>query len=191
MMRIIDNEEGYDSGAVSFPIHRRLLRRRHIRKLQKNKEREQRRKEEEQKLEELTRERDRKRRIEKKGVLHDKQTSTFVKSGAQCNVSPRMINISASRITSPVPFCKETSSTDTNINNNHSELYSISSPTSVLGLHRMLLSMPTKSPPPQTIDIRTSTGSTHSTTLTTGVRSSFSVPEFSPVRPTKFRKLQF
>jgi hypothetical protein len=61
--------------------------------------------------------------------------------------------------------------------------------------------MPTNSPLPPTIDFRpTVTSSTLDVMLMTGsteykeidfrCRSSFSLPEFSPVRPTKFRKLK-
>jgi len=70
----------------------------------------------------------------------------------------------------------------------------LQSPTSVLGLHRTIVSTQTKSSP-QAIDNRTNAAMTvmpaGSGAMEINFRRhvSFSLPEFSPVRPTKFRKL--
>jgi hypothetical protein len=184
-------------------MHRKLLRRRHVRKLQKTKERERQRKEEEHKLKELTRDRDEKRRVEKKRALHDNEKASNAKSSAKRSIYFMGINQSGNQIASPVPVpVREGHFTRGSKNNNsNAASYGISSPTSVLDLHRMIVSMPTNSPLPPTIDFRpTVTSSTLDVMLMTGsteykeidfrCRSSFSLPEFSPVRPTKFRKLK-
>lgn len=198
----MDREDEHDDGVDSFPMHRKLLRRRHVRKLQKTKERERQRKEEEHKLKELTKDRDRKRRVEKKRALHDNEKASNAKSSAKRSVYSMGINQSGNLIASPVPVLirKEHFTRGTKNYNNNAVSYGISSPTSVLGLHRMIVSRPTNSPLPPTIDFRPTvssstldmmlmTGSTEYKEIDYRCRSSFSLPEFSPVRPTKFRKL--
>jgi len=185
----------------SFPIHRKLLRRRHVRKLQKTKERERQRREEEQKLKELTRDRDRKRREEKKRTLHDNEKASNAMSRAERSIFSAGIITPRNPIASPAPAHGGYYTRGTKNNNNSVASYSISSPTSVLGLHQMFVSTPTQSPPSPTTDPNLIvTRSAHGVVLTSGstsykdvdsrCRSSFSLPEFSPVRPTKFRKLQ-
>lgn len=193
----IDREGELDDSIESFPIHRKLLRRRHVRKLQKTKERERQRKEEEQKLKELDRDRDRKRRLEKSRALHDNEKSSNAKSRAKRS---RGLNESGNQHVSPVSICDHIFITGTTKNNRKAASHCISSPTSVLGFHQVLVSTPTKSPP-STIDLRQRISSTENCANLkcglTGIheidfrrRPSFSLPEFSPVRPTKFRKLQ-
>lgn len=199
----IDREEEHDHGVDSFPMHRKLLRRRHVRKLQKSKERERRQKEEEeQKLKELTRDRDQKRRLEKKRALRDNQKASYVKSSAKRIVYFTESNESGNLITSPVPALGGKSPRGTKNNNINAMPLCISSPTSVFGLHGMVASTPTKSPTTTTIELfsKVSSSSAHGMALNDGSTAyleinfrccpSFSLPEFSPVRPTKFRKLQ-
>mmetsp|Transcript_15034 Transcript_15034/g.37874 ORF Transcript_15034/g.37874 Transcript_15034/m.37874 type:complete len:212 (-) Transcript_15034:355-990(-) len=178
-----DRHDENDDNIDSFPIHRRLLRRRHVRKLQKTKERERQRKEEEQKLKELTRDRDRKRRAEKTRALRDNEKASNAKSRAKRTVHSRGINESPVRegYYSEGYFVEGTTKNKRNMMS-----YCTSSPTSVMGLHRMIVSSPTL-PSPRPVVI-TGHPNGHNE-IDFRCRSSFSLPEFTPVRPTKFRKL--
>ncbi|VEU37601.1 unnamed protein product [Pseudo-nitzschia multistriata] len=180
-------------------MHRKLLRRRHVRKLQKSKERERQRKEEEERQKELTRDLDRKRRAEKRRSLRQRGKTSQTKSNAKRKLYSTGFKGIENPITLPVPLHGNSYKTGTINHNNNScnsvLLHYLSSPTSVLGLHRTIVSTPTKYSP-QAISHRSNA---MMTVLSAGSRSiemafprqaSFSLPEFSPVRPTKFRKLQ-
>eukprot|EP00536_Pseudo-nitzschia_multiseries_P001229 jgi/Psemu1/282881/fgenesh1_pg.15_\ len=180
-------------GEESFPMHRKLLRRRHVRKLQKSKERERQRKEEEEKQKRLTRERNEKRRVEK--------TRSLRQNGGKLSTKRKIyspgIREMENRIASPVPVHGDyyISGINNNNNNNNNIItsYCTSSPTSVLGLYRTIISTAAKSSP-QAIGHRTSATMTAvppgsdsgSMDMNFRRRVSFSLPEFSPVRPTKF-----
>lgn len=173
-----DRQDEHDVSVDSFLIHRKLLRRRHVRKLQKIKEREQQRQKEERKLKELTIDRDRKRRAEKTRALRDNEKASNANSRAKHTVYSVGINESSVH---EGYFIKGTKK-----NRNNPASYCISSPTSVMGLHRMFASTPTLSSPHPVV-----TG--YATAYNENeyrCRLSFSLPEFTPVRPTKFRKLQ-
>ena len=199
-------EHGND-GEESFLMHRKLLRRRHVRKLQKTKERERRRKEEEEKQKELTRDRNRKRKAEKSWSLRQKGKASQTNSNAMGKTCSMGIRVMENSCASPVPVYGGFYITGTNSNNNSNNNSNSSSsssnnnmshytqsPTSVLGLHRTIVSTQTKSSP-QAIDNRTNAAmmvmSAGSGSMEINFRRhvSFSLPEFSPVRPTKFRKL--
>lgn len=172
-------------------MHRKLLRRRHVRKLQKTKERERQRKEEE-KQKELTRERDRKRRVEKSRSL--RQHVSKRKSSA------KRIREAEIHAVSPVPSQGGYLIRGTYNNiivNNNSVPYFTTSPTCVVDVHQMMVSNKTKSTSPVADLTNNSYGvnmtrasSARSMESNFGHRVSFSLPEFSPVRPSKFRKLQ-
>jgi len=180
-------------------MHRKLLRRRHVRKLQKSKERERQRKEEEEKQKRLTRERNQKRRVEKSRSLRPKGgPSQRRKSSTKRKSYSTGIREMENPIASPIPVRGDYFITGINNNNNNNSAglsYCTSSPTSVLGLHRTIFSTPTKSSPQAIRNLTNAmmlipTSGSGSVDLNFRHRASFSLPEFSPVRPTKFCKLQ-
>lgn len=177
--RNAEHQAEHDNSTEPFPFHRRLLRRRHVRKIQKAKERERQRMEDERKLQELDRVRDRKRRVEKTRALRNNEMASNAKSRGRRTV------YSTGTTESPVHegyYIKGAT-------NNRMKVasYCTTSPTSVMGLHRSIASTTTLLSPYSGLPC-------YATGYTEGdirCRSSFSLPEFTPVRPTKFRKLQF
>ena len=186
---------GVDS---SFPMHRKLLRRRHVRKLQKTKERARQQREEEEKQRKIARDRDRQGRFENKQDVHDKRNLYNIRSSARCALHS-MGNIKAGNLTaSPTPIGSAEIRAENKKMGNNTMANCISSPTSVLGFQRMA---PTESLAPiSNVHRKIRNGSNCDMTSTkefarykeveVRCRSSFSLPGFSPVRPTKFRKLQ-
>ena len=183
-------------------MHRKLLRRRHVRKLQKTKERERQRKEEKEKEKKIETDRDQKRRFGKKRGLHDKETIPNASSSAKCTLHSMGMVEAANPTASPASiYSADFRGTSKDIVKNTLSNCT-SSPTSVLGLQRINISTVTESPEPITnanlhrilSGITPDMGSTTEyfgyQEVESHCRSSFSLPEFSPVRPTKFRKLQ-
>lgn len=174
-----EHQAEHDTSAEPFLIHRKLLRRRHIRKIQKTKELERQRMEEERKLKELDRVRDRKRRVEKTRALRNNEMS------CKSNSKGKRTVYSTGIIESPVHEGYYINGAANNRKDVTS--YCTTSPTSVMGLQRVITSTPTLFSPYSAVPcyaIRYAEGNSR-------CRSSFSLPEFTPVRPTKFRKLHF
>mmetsp|Transcript_18156 Transcript_18156/g.41839 ORF Transcript_18156/g.41839 Transcript_18156/m.41839 type:complete len:230 (-) Transcript_18156:2208-2897(-) len=198
----IDRQHERYDGVNSFPMHRKLLRRRHVRKLQKTKERERQRKQEERKKKEINRDYDQKHRFEENRDLHDKKIKPGARLSAKRSLQCMGMIKVANSTASPASVRSENfiGANKTIVKNTVSNC--LSSPTSVLGFQRMNIFTVTESPEPNAnVDLlRKLRGTTSDMALTmecigykeerTHCRSSFSLPGFSPVRPTKFRKLQ-